>query len=199
MELVTRRQRSAFASLILLFLIVAEACSSETNQRQPADAALALPEELDVQPSISLGCIGTATSGPPENFEVLLDAVALPTSPAHPALQTSRRQAADGSIYYFAKTGLVWNASSSFQLVVPERLQSQMAIGWGGGPASHGHSVEVSCDNGEGWVGLPGGYWVTEPLCADLIVRTETEEVTLQVGLGTPCDGQAPPQGPTDS
>jgi hypothetical protein len=175
------------ASLGLL-LTTAGACSSEADRADPASSTTAdrralasttepgrveptLPEELDVQPSLTLGCEGTAMAGPPEDFEVVSDAVALPTSPNHPALQTSRREAADGSIYFFAKTGLIWNETSSFELVVPEALRRRMAIGWGG-PAPHSHSVEVSCEGQEGWVGLPGGYWVTEPLWCVPVARS---------------------------
>jgi len=211
---------------LTLLLATAVACSSTTSQTEPASSTtaskdelaspsgadeagsattgaapeVALPDELDVHPSLSLGCEGTTTPAPPENSEVVSDSVALPSSPDHPALQTSRREASDGTTYFFAKAGLFWKTGNSFTLVVPDSLRSRMAIGWGG-PAPHGHSVEISCNvGGEArWVGLPGGYWVTEPLCADLVVRTETEEVTIQIGLGTPCDGQEPPQGPSDS
>ncbi len=209
---VTRHLREVVACLTLL-LATAPACSSTTSPTGPAsstsaslgpptgaDSGVGLPDELDVKPSLSLGCEGIALPAPPENFEVVSDVVALPSSPDHPALQTSRREASDGTTYFFAKTGLIWKKGTSFMLVVPDSLRSRMAIGWGG-PAPHGHSVEVSCDvDGEAlWVGLPGGYWVTEPLCADLLVRTETEEISIQVGIGLPCASQQSPHGPSDS
>jgi len=51
------------------------------------------------------------SAGPPDHFEVVHNAVALPSNPDHPALQTSARDAADGSTYFFAKTGLIWTTS----------------------------------------------------------------------------------------
>ncbi len=151
-----------------------------------------------VQTSLELTCAGTSTAAPPDNFEVVHDAVALPSSPNHSALQTSAREAPDGSKYFFAKTGLIWNTNASFELIVPDDQRSRMAIGWGG-PAPHAHSILMNCDGSDDWVGLAGGYWVTEPFCADLVVRSAASEQTIQVGLGTPCDGQEPPRGPRDS
>lgn len=187
-----------------MLVVVGAGCTSE-GRADPAAVPVVeekqlmpeLPDELDVQPSLQLPCAGMPTEAPPDDFEIISGTVALPTSPAHPDLQTSRREAADGSTYFFAKTGLVWNTTSSFELVVPAKLRSHLAIGWGG-PAPHGHSVEISCSDEDEWVGLPGGFWVTEPLCADLLVRTQMEEIVVQIGLGIACDGQAPPQGQSD-
>ncbi len=196
-----RRVWSAVTALVMML-----ASCTYDSQAEPASVSTtdgpqltsALPEELNVQPLLQLRCAGTRTGHPPDGFEVISEAVALPSSPNHPALQTSRRQAGDGSTFFFAKTGLVFNTASSFELVVPADLRPRLAIGWGG-PAPHGHSVTISCSGKDEWVSLPGGYWVTQPLCAELIVRTEGEDATVQIGLGTPCDGQAPPQGPSDS
>ena len=168
----------------------------------PSDDALSVGEqsrflsELDVQDETTLRCFGSAITEP-LGFEDIDGVVALPTSPTHPALQTSARTAADGSTYYFAKTGLFWTAPATFELSVASDLRSSMAIGWGG-PAQAAHTVRMSCDDDNAWVALPGGYWVTEPMCADLIVRVNGVEHTVQIGLGEACEGQDPPQGPTD-
>lgn len=168
----------------------------------PPDDALSVGEqsgflaELDVQDDVTLACSGSATTEP-IGFEDIDGVVALPTSPTHPALQTSARTAADGSTYYFAKTGLFWTAPAVFELSVPAELRSSMAIGWGG-PAQAAHTVRMSCDDNTAWVALPGGYWVTEPTCADLNVSVNGVEQTVQIGLGEACEGQDPPQGPTD-
>lgn len=168
----------------------------------PSDDALSLGgqsgflAELDVQDDVTLACSGSATARP-IGFEDIDGVVALPTSPTHPALHASARTATDGSTYYFAKTGLLWTAPAVFELSVPADLRSSMAIGWGG-PAQAAHTVKMSCDDDTAWVSLPGGYWVTEPMCADLIVSVNGVEQTVRIGLGEACAGQDPPQGQTD-
>lgn len=168
----------------------------------PSDDALSLGEqsgflaELDVQDDTTLACSGSATTEP-IGFENIDGVVALPTSPTHPALQTSARTAADGSTYYFAKAGLFWTSPAVFELSVPAALRSSLAIGWGDA-AQAAHTVRMNCDDDNSWFALPGGYWVTEPMCADLIVSVNGVERTVQIGLGEACAGQDPPQGPTD-
>ena len=49
------------------------------------------------------------------------------------------------------------------------------------------------------WVAIPGGYWVSETMCAPLTVRVGSRTATVRIGIGTPCAGQAPPVGPTES
>ena len=183
-------------------MLVPSACSSdaETVEQTPIDSAAetsGFVRQLDVQASIEMRCAGTSSAGPPDTFEVVDGVVALPSSPSHPALQTSERDAADGSKYFFAKTGLFWKSNASFELTIPDDQRSRMAIGWGG-PAPHAHSIVVNCDGSDDWLGLAGGYWVTEPFCADLVIRSAGSEKTIQIGLGTPCAGQEPPQGHSD-
>lgn len=86
--------------------------------------------QLDVQDETKLEYSGLATTEP-LGFEDIDGVVALPTSPAHHALQTSERTAADGSTNYFATTRLFWTAPVTFELSVPAGLRSSMAIGWG--------------------------------------------------------------------
>lgn len=125
--------------------------------------------------------------------------MALPASTTYPrALQTAVRTSDDGSVYFFAKTGVIWRNDASFDLVVPEELQPVLAIGWGE-TASAAHQVSLRCDEGgKGeWIAAPGGYWISEPICAQVVVRSDDEEQTVGIGLGAPCPGQAPPVDPT--
>ncbi|MEO1056028.1 MAG: hypothetical protein AAFY28_03860 [Actinomycetota bacterium] len=197
MRLLRTRAWSAIAVWLAL-----SGCSSAPDATESTESDIGVvPEwfadELQLQESVDLSCAGIPTDGPPAEFEIVADAVALPASPNHAALQTSGRESADGDRYFFAKTGLVWNTAASFELVVPEEFRPTMAIGWGG-PAPHAHRVVVQCAGPDEWVAMPGGYWVTEPICADVIVGTADVQVTVQIGLGTPCPLQAPPQGPSD-
>lgn len=156
-----------------------------------------LPSELGVRSDVELPCPGSLIE-PPDDFEQVLDVVALPASPVYPnALQTNARDAADGSVYYFAKTGLWWRGDATFELVVPKELRSDLAIGWGG-PAEVAQRVQVDCESAESWMLHPGGYWLREPMCAEIIVQVGPNEQRVEIGLGTPCSGQAPPAGPSD-
>ena len=131
-------------------------------------------------------------------MEQVLDVVALPAaSPERTALQTSRRSATDGTVFYFAKTGLWWRGNAKFEILVPDELRSTMAIGWGG-PAELAHVVRTDCALSDTWMALPGGYWTTEIMCAAVIVRVGDIEQRVDIGLGKPCDGQDPPVGPSD-
>lgn len=113
-------------------------------------------------------------------------------------LQTDRRAADDGEHFYFAKTGLHWRGDAAFEIVVPDEFEDRLAIGWGNGDEPAAQSVRADCDLDSEWAGAPGGYWVTEPICAEIIVRVDGVE-RAQIGLGTPCPGQDPPLGPSDA
>ncbi len=178
--------------------MVIAACSgsSEENGSEPAGGGL--PAVLNVAASVNLTCFGS-TVEPPDDLNRVLDLVVLPARPnARNALQTSVREAADGTTYYFAKTGLWYRANATFELEVPEDLRAVMAIGWGGS-AEPAHLINVGCDRSDDWQVLPGGYWVSRPMCARLVVRAGSVEEEVEIGLGKPCEGQGPPQGPSDS
>ena len=136
---------------------------------------------------------------PPPDFTVFFDAVALPTSERYPsALQTGlQRSPTDPAGRLFAKTGLMYRPGHDFELVVPEQLRGRLSIGW---DKRAWRVTDPVCPGvPDEWMWLPGGYWVAETMCADLIVRSGTDERHVTIGLGTPCPGQAPPQGPSDT
>lgn len=156
-----------------------------------------LASVLEVADAVDLVCPGSPVQ-PPADFENVLDVVALPASPSYAnALQTSVRDADDGSVSYFAKTGLWWRGDATFDIAVPAELRTTMAIGWGG-PAQAAYTVRVDCGLSDSWMVMAGGYWVREPICAELVVRVGTKEQRVPIGLGGPCPGQAPPIGPSD-
>jgi hypothetical protein len=135
---------------------------------------------------------------PPRDMRVVLGVVALPASPGlRQALQTSRTGA---SSRLFAKTGLSVRAGARFQLIVPIGLRSRLSIGWGN--AGEGHVGSIITVAGcraahHQWIDFAGGYWVTRPMCAALIVAAEGRRRRVQIGIGKACPGQLPPPQPS--
>ncbi len=147
--------------------------------------------------STDLGCYGSRST-PAEDLTIYFDSVALPTSDRYPtALQTGAQGDAvqDRAGRLFAKTGLYFKPGHAFELIVPDELRDRLSIGWDSRSwrVVVGECVGVPAE----WVVLPGGYWVADPLCADLIVRSAGSEQRVKIGLGTPCPGQAPPPQPS--
>lgn len=142
------------------------------------------------------------TKPPPANFQIVLGVVALPTSPAYPALQTGLTGNGNGPLRLFAKTGLVIKGGTTFELIVPAEVADHLSIGWGGGLSTPSHRFVVSncapADSG-GWLSYPGGYWIDHPACVPLVVKTGDHQQQVHIGIGTSCPGQQPPQGPTNS
>jgi hypothetical protein len=140
--------------------------------------------------------IGTDTPTAP--METVLGVVALPTSPAYQALQTSRTGGA-GVERLFAKTGLVIRAGTSFDLIVPDG--TALAVGWGSGPTGPSRRLHVpACPSagGAGWLAYAGGYWTERPACLPLIVAAGGRKQQVHIGVGTACPGQRPPDAPTE-
>lgn len=170
------------------------ACSN-SNDQHGSDLASRI-EVIDAQ---ELVC-SPAPSAPPSDYTIVLDSVAIPAASTYPyALQTSRRETDDGEIFYFAKAGLYWRGDATFEIVVPDELKNRLAISWQGGDQPKAHTVRTDCNIDNDWAGAPGGYLVTEPMCAEIIVRVSGTEQRQQIGLGTPCPGQEPPQGRSDA
>jgi hypothetical protein len=139
------------------------------------------------------------THAPPASFQIVLGVVALPTSPAYPALQTGLTGQGNGPMRLFAKTGLVIKSRTTFELIVPTEVVDHLSIGWDGAPPSH-RVVVSNCAQagGSGWLAYPGGYWIDHPACVPMTVKAGRLQQKVHIGLGTACPGQQPPQGPTD-
>jgi hypothetical protein len=127
--------------------------------------------------------------------ELVLDAVALPTRPGYSALQG----ADSGSTpRLFAKTGLLVRAGVESRVELPASVASNVGIGWSGWPAQPSRTVVVpACPDleGTGWLTFAGGYWADQPLCLPVDVRAGDRQQRVEIGIGTPCPGQAPPPG----
>ena len=159
----------------------------------------AAPAQIDTQ---TLPCGGSIDDQPPpHDWQVVLGVVALPTSPKAAALQTGSTGEPAPALRLFAKTGLVIKAGVTFELVAPSLHDNRVAIGWGGSPSIPSRRVVVTtCADvgGTGWLAYPGGYWLDQVGCIPLTIRSGTEEQSVALGLGAPCAGQRPPQGPSD-
>ena len=188
------------AKLVVGITILTTSCSSSSttdDNSAPAVAVEALPAELGVQQEVDLSCPGAPVDAPDE-LEHVFDVVALPAAPTLSALQTSRRDAADGTKFYFAKTGLWWRGNAEVEISVAPEFQPRLAIGWGG-PAAPAYSINANCGlSDDDWMVAAGGYWVTEPMCAAVIVRSGAHEQRINLGIGKACPGQNPPEGPSD-
>jgi hypothetical protein len=160
----------------------------ETSSAAPAGAsALACGNYIDAN----------ATAAP---LQVVLGVVALPASPRYPALQTSLSGDGSGAPRLFAKTGLVIRPGTTFELIVPAPFTKRLSIGWGLPGMPHHRIVVNRCpDLGGEWLAYAGGYWIDHPACVPIIVRAGSKQQTVHIGLGTPCPGQRPPQGPSQS
>jgi len=133
-------------------------------------------------------------------LQVVLGVVALPISPVYPALGTSLSGEGNGALRLFAKTGLVIRPGTAFELIVPAEFADRLSIGWGS-PGTPSHRVVVNnCPNpGGGWLAYAGGFWIDHPACVPIIVRTGGKQREVHIGVGTPCPGQQPPQGLSQS
>jgi hypothetical protein len=185
-KVVSCRSPLAYAVVILV-----AGCSSDG--RAPVSSQVS-----PVVASTDLGCSGN-TSTPPDDMTIYFDSVALPTSDRYPtALQTGAQGefAHDRAGRLFAKTGLYFKPGHAFEVIVPDELRDRLSIGWGtrSWRVVVGDCVGVPAE----WMALPGGYWVADPLCAELIVRSAEHEQRVQIGLGVACPGQAPPPQPSD-
>lgn len=175
------------ASLVYAAAILIAGCSDNGHALPPVVA------------STDLGCSGSRAD-PPKDLTVFFDSVALPTSDHRPeALQTGAQGefTHDRAGRLFAKTGLWFKPGKAFELIVPDELRDRLSIGWAS-PRSSRVVVGECGDVPREWVVLPGGYWVADPLCAELIVRSGDAEQRVSIGLGAPCPGQAPPPQPSD-
>jgi hypothetical protein len=156
------------------------------------------------QRSPSLACGQYIDTRPPTpDYTVVLGVVALPIAPRAAALQTAISDSADPSARLFSKTGLLIRTGTRFELAIPPAWAGRLRIGWANGPAQPGPGLEVNCHphpgDRSGWLAYPGGFWLRHPACVPLLIKTATRSRRVQIGLGTPCPGQRPPEGPTQT
>jgi hypothetical protein len=177
----------------------APAGSSTPSHSTPGRTTPSAPASTGDQPVAdvtTITCEHAIDGSPPTaEFTVVLDAVALPVSPRSPALQAAD---AGGTPKLFAKRGLLIRTGVEATVALPASVAPTAGIGWSGWPSRPGRTVVVpACPDlkGTGWLAFAGGYWADAPLCLAIDVRAGNRQQRVEIGVGTPCPGQAPPPG----
>ena len=80
--------------------------------------------------SSALECTGNMHDGPPEDYTVLFDAVALPAAPAHPVLGTVSNSE-HRSTPRWSKVGLWFRPTAPFSLRIADDSGVRSGMGWG--------------------------------------------------------------------
>jgi hypothetical protein len=133
---------------------------------------------------------------PPADLSVVFNQVALPTVNA---VQANRSGESDPSARLFAKAGLFVASGASVALIVPPEWLGRVTIGWDNSGMRTTHLFVSRCKttgSQKRWLVFAGGFWVGEPACVPLLVRSGAQEQKVQIGVGAACPGQvAPPPG----
>ena len=177
-----------------LLLATGNACMSNTpaTSTPSSNAAGVLPCE---------DAVGSSPA-PPSGYSTVFDRVALPTGKA---LQAFPSGESDPAAKLFAKDGLLIRRNVTFDVIVPGEWTGRLTIGWGSPAKRTNHLRVPGCRptetinplrDSDPWVAYAGGYWVSQPACIQLIVRTVQGDQTVQIGVGAACPGQSPPPSP---
>lgn len=186
------------------------ACSTTTGPRaEPVGSPTATVTSTASSPRPAIAGSSTVRCGsyidrqaPAPDLEVVLGSVALPTAPKASALQTAPSGEPQPALRLYAKTGLAVRSGARIEIEVPAGMRNRLAIGWGGAPSTPSWLIRIRCPPVAGrpvWYAYAGGYWLPRTGCLSLIVRVNGREQRVHVGLGTPCPGQQPPQGPSST
>ncbi|MFC6017471.1 hypothetical protein ACFP2T_14805 [Plantactinospora solaniradicis] len=133
---------------------------------------------------VSCGHIIDRLDAPPADRTVLADAVAMWTEILRP-----RTTGDTDPARLFAKTGLVVRADSVVDLSVPAASTGRPWIGWGS-PARPARQLRLpGCPGESGWVVFAGGFWLDEPACVPLTVRSGGRVERARVRIGVDCPG----------
>ena len=170
------RARSVIAHSVLWAAIATSIASCSPGRTQPLKSNV-------------LECTGNMHDGPPQNYTVYFDAVALPAAPAYPNLGTAR-DPEDRSTPRWAKAPLWFRPMVPFSLQIADESRARPGMGWGypGKPAKE--VVNEPCSGAQpGWAVLPGGFWGAKDLCIAVEVRSGADRAMANIGLGVDCPG----------
>ena len=189
------RATTALSRFLVGILLVASAgCTSSTDRSDAASVSSddsQATEQVGLDEEAMLTCEGSVEIDAvvPEQYEIILDDVALPTAVSSaPPLQAVRQPESEGP-RYFAKAGLLLRADAVVHLEIVDAV-GHSELGWGS-PSNPDKAVSGSGCGGEQWAAYPGGFYVDELQCIDVTVEKAGQSQTVQVGVGAACDGQA--------
>ena len=146
--------------------------------------------------SAQLNCDGQIRqdASPPSDYEIIGGGVALATSTSQAStFQTAPTQDRDPATRLYAKTGLEVRDGAVSEIIVPPQSIGRVSLQWGGRPTTH--LIVGPCAANGAWIVFPGGYLVPQVGCFDIIVRATNVDHEYSVGVGSPCPGQTPPIG----
>lgn len=163
-----------------------------SSSTQPATRSSSVSEQLAAD---RLDCTDPISElgSPPDGFQLIDGVVALQTiETSSRPLQLGRTVAAESGDLRFAKTGLIVRSGAEFEIIVSPPSGVQALVSWGNtGKARPTHLFMVGpCEAQAKWIAFPGGYFVSEAACVELIVQHRNIDTHVSVGVGTSCDGQ---------
>jgi hypothetical protein len=177
--------RSCLALLVAAFGLLAGACTEAEEPKADGGAPPSAPNfgsgEHGVAPIVPCGDAIDVLAAPPEDFEVVLDVVALPTRTVLQANESGEPG------WLFAKQGLVVRTDAVVDLLIPADATDHVKIGWGS-PGPRGSKLRVpGCTVALAWLAFAGGYWVDAPACVPVVVRSGEIETQVRIPVGIAC------------
>ncbi|MEU8157711.1 hypothetical protein AB0B94_29005 [Micromonospora sp. NPDC048986] len=125
---------------------------------------------------------------PPAGYRLVGEDVAVPDAPVMSAEDSGQT---DPAARLFAKWGLIVRAGTVVDLRVAPGWQDRARLGWGG-TGTPAAAVTVHACPPEGgqaqWMAFVGGTWVTQAACVPLIVTSNGQNDSVDLGIGVPCD-----------
>lgn len=153
LEIVDLKPKVAGTAVASVVLIMAACSTNPQPEPGPPSSAVIRPTSRTpttpppTAPTLACGDY-IDTAAPPEDWQVVLGVVALPSSPRSAALQTSPT-GETGPYRLVAKTGLLIKPGASFELVVPDEFTGRLGIGWANGPAIPASSLRAADREGQ--------------------------------------------------
>ncbi|MEV5209534.1 hypothetical protein AB0K35_18855 [Micromonospora sp. NPDC053740] len=130
-------------------------------------------------------------AAPPAGYRLVGEDVAVPDAPVMSAEDSGETEPA---ARLFAKWGLIVRAGTVVDLRVAAGWQDRARLGWGG-TGTRAAAVTVHACTPEGgqaqWMAFVGGTWVAQAACVPLIVTSNGQNDSVDLGIGVPCDKAA--------
>ena len=162
---------------VVLLALGAVGCGDDESALPPLGAPFDCAEPIDVLDDL------------PDGYREFGGVVALPQG-EQLQLGRSGMDFDLGSSRRFAKFGLLIRPQADFQMHVGPESQFNALIDWGntadGRPA--GSLAFSSCPgDSDTWLVYPGGVWLYEPSCTELVVITTKTSAALRLPGGAEC------------